>query len=563
MRGYYIDKRNKTINLSFKFDNEIVRKVKECGRSVHWNEELKIWVVPINSFSANPIKTIIREYSFKKIAMKKIAKVDYSYEVKDVDYDYLEKIVEGKNLAYTPRKYQYESLSYALAKGNHINGDDVGLGKTFESILYAEVTESFPCLVICPASLKEQWEEKWNEINNNQRSVSVIYSKETKKRKNNWDADIVIINYDIIGKKKGAKSADVKFQELLDKNWKMVIFDEGHFLKNAKSIRSKAAEKITKPKERIVQLLTGTAIMSRPVEIWNLLKIAKVDHFISSNWMSFVRRYCGAHRGANGLVTSGATFTMELNEKLRENCYIRREKRDVLPDLPESIPQIFQVPISNKRDIDDATNNLIKFIRERKGDEAAEKAMEAEVLVSLGVMRKLAIEGKMKAIEQYLKDWKESGIKMVVFGVHRDPLIELSEKFKCPLIIGGVKSSRKREIVNNWLKSDDVFLFANMDSAGTGTDGLQNACHNMAIIELPWRPSDLEQVIGRLDRSGQTIPPNINYLLNDYTIDDQMWKMLEEKEEITEAVNKGIDVNQNDTGLRTVIRKFIEKHNID
>lgn len=561
MKGYYIDKRNKTINLSFDFDNEIIREVKSCGRAVHWNDELKIWVVPINAFSADIIKDIIKKHGFKKIEVKKISKVDYSYEVKNIDYEYLKDLVNSKELTYKPRDYQYDSLGYALQKGNHINGDDVGLGKTFESILYAEVTESFPCLVICPASLKEQWAEKWLEINNNKRSVGVIYSKETKKRKNNWNADIVIINYDIIGKKKGA-GAVPRFDEISNTDWKMVIFDEAHFLKNAKSIRSKTSVKITKPNNLKIQLLTGTAIMSRPVEIWNLLKIGKIDKFISSSWMSFVRRYCGAHRGANGLVTSGATFTMELNKKLRENCYIRREKREVLKDLPEAIPQIFQVPISNQKDINEATNNLIEFIRKTKGDEAAEKAMEAEVLVSLGVMRKLAIEGKMKAIVQYLKDWKESGIKMVVFGVHRDPLIQLAEIFNCPLIIGGVKSSKKREIVNSWKNSEDVFLFANMDSAGTGTDGLQDVCHNMSIIELPWRPSDLEQVIGRLDRSGQTLPPNINYLLNNDTIDDQMWSMLEEKEEVTEAVNKGIDVNENQSGLRTIIRKFIEKHNI-
>ena len=58
---------------------------------------------------------------------------------------------------------------------------------------------------------------------------------------------------------------------------------------------------------------------------------------------------------------------------------------------------------------------------ETKGDEAAEKAQEAEHLVALGTLRKLSIEGKLKAIESYLRDWSQSNEKLVVFGLHREP----------------------------------------------------------------------------------------------------------------------------------------------
>ena len=434
----------------------------------------------------------------------------------------------------------------------------VGLGKTFESIMYAETTNSFPCLVVVPASVKYNWKEKWEEIVGTKRDVAVIESSPKKSNPNRWDAEVVIINYDIIGKKQG-RGATVKFEELIKTNWSMIIFDEAHFLKEKSSQRAMAAKKITSGDMKI-QMLTGTAVMSRPVELWNLLVLAKREKQIAKDWMQFITRYCGGYRGKFGWVTDGATNTIELNRKLREVCYIRREKRDVLSELPDVTKQVIQMPITNKTKIKRALNDLIDYIKETKGVESAEKAQEAEHLVALQVLRKLAIEGKLKAIEGYLRDWKvsENG-KLLIFGIHRETLDYLSTKFKSMLIAGGVSSIKKQEIVKTWIDNDDMFLFANIQSAGTGVDGLQKVCSNMLILELPWRPSDLTQTIGRLDRSGQKNSPTITFMLSDETIDSEMWDMLSAKEQVTEAVNKGIDIRKQTSGLKSVLRKILKK----
>ena len=558
MNNFYIDKINKTLNLTFEFNNEIVNRIKACDYNTRWNPEFKQWIIPINEFSKAKAIQIIKDYNFQQIEQVIEDEVVVSYEQTEVDYAYLKGLCDSRGFTYQPRDYQLEALGYALEKGNIINGDDVGLGKTFESIMYAETTNSFPCLVVVPASVKYNWQEKWIEITDGKRDVAVIESKETKKRKNNWAADVVVINYDIIGKKQG-KGATVKFEELIKTQWSMIIFDEAHFLKEKTSQRAKAAKKITKGDMKI-QMLTGTAVMSRPVELWNLLVLAKREKQISTDWMHFITRYCGGYRGKFGWVTDGATNVLELNRKLREVCYIRREKRDVLSELPDITKQVIQVPITNITKIKRALNDLIEYIRETKGNESAEKAQEAEHLVALSILRKLAIEGKMKAIELFLRDWKvaEKG-KLVIFGIHREGLDYLSEKFKSMLIAGGVSSIKKQEIVKKWISNDDMFLFANMQSAGTGVDGLQKVCSNMLILECPWRPSDLTQTIGRLDRSGQKEPVTVTFMLNDETIDQQMWDMLSEKELVTEAVNKGVDIRRNKSGLKSVLKKIIKK----
>lgn len=559
MKTFYIDTINKTIVLKFDFDKDIVTRIKNCDYNSRWNPELEQWIIPINEYSKPNILQLVKDFNFKQVDLKKENDVVVSYEKEEVDYAYLKGLCDAKDFSYIPRKYQLEALGYGLEKGNIINGDDVGVGKTFESILYTETTNSFPCLVVVPSSVKYNWKEKWDEITKGKRTISVIEPRETKKRKNDWNADVVVINYDIIGKKKGTGTM-MRFDELLSIDWKMLIFDEAHFLKHKTSQRSKASRRLTLISDEVkIQLLTGTVTTSKPVELWNLLKLVKKDHLIANDWYQFVRRYCGGYKGKFGWVTDGATNILELNKRLRETCYIRREKKDVLDEMPEVTKQIIQFPITNKRQIDLAKNDLINYLRINSGNKAAESAMEAEHLVALSLMRKLAIEGKYKAIESYLKDWKESGVKLAIFGVHKEQLKNLSEKFKCPLIAGGVSSKKKQEIVKQWVESDDIFLFANIESAGTGTDGLQKICSNMLIVELPWLPSDLTQVIGRLHRSGQEEAVTVTFGLSDDTIDKEMWEMLCEKELVTEAVNKGVDISRNESGMKHVLRKIFKK----
>jgi SWI/SNF-related matrix-associated actin-dependent regulator 1 of chromatin subfamily A len=301
--------------------------------------------------------------------------------------------------------------------------------------------------------------------------------------------------------------------------------------------------------------------MNKPVELWNLLLLIDREGCVANDWMQFVTKYCGGYKGKFGWVTDGATNTFQLNQLLRDNCYIRREKRDVLKELPATTKQILNCNITNKKKYQRAVDDFIEFIRQEQGEEKAEKAQEAEHLVAIGQMRKLTIEGKLKAVEQYLKDWKEADNgKLVIFGLHREQLDYLSNKFNSKLIAGGVSSKMKSELIEDFQKNDDIFIFGNMESMGTGVDGLQYVCSNMLITELPWRPSDLDQAIGRLDRSGQEVPVTITFMLAEGTIDTDMWDMLAEKELVTEAVNKGIDVKRNKSGMKNVMKRIINKN---
>lgn len=117
-----------------------------------------------------------------------------------ISLDELQNILNHKNLLRKPRDYQVKVLHYMLNHPGAINGMDCGLGKTGVTILHAEVMESFPVLIVCPATVKYNWAKEWLKWIPN-RKIQVIESKD----KVDDCADVYIINYDILGKADGKK----------------------------------------------------------------------------------------------------------------------------------------------------------------------------------------------------------------------------------------------------------------------------------------------------------------------------------------------------------------------
>ena len=138
MRKFYIDSLNRTANFSFEKNKEISDRIKNSDYNSRWNPELMLWVLPVNKWSKDNILKIVKEYGFKKVDKPKEDDVVYSYKKNDVDLAYLKGLCDSKGFAYTPRDYQLEALGFSIDAGNVLIGDDVGLGKTFESIIYAE-----------------------------------------------------------------------------------------------------------------------------------------------------------------------------------------------------------------------------------------------------------------------------------------------------------------------------------------------------------------------------------------------------------------------------------------
>lgn len=471
----------------------------------------------------------------------------------------IELLIENLPLLKKPRSYQMDYLHYAVNHGNHINGSSCGVGKTLCSIFYAEMLDLFPCMVVCPASVKSGWLKEWKETNPGRR-ISII---STSSPPEDFEADVIVINYDILGKRvtkeNGKTSLEIRLDGMKKKSFSLVIADEIHFLKNRKSIRSKSFKKLAHKVPSVIGL-TGTLIMNRPAELLNILiLIERIKEITPDDQYHhyFFERYCNMKETNFGMDISGASNIKELNRLLKECCYFQVSKRDALKELPPISENVVECEITNKRAYKKAKDDLLQFIEDKfKDEEKVEKAARAEFLVKLSTLKQLSLEGKEKFIKKWVEEWMEANEeeKLLVFASQSTILTKIAGEFKEVLLITGGTATKKRDEILQKFASQkkNRLLFANIGCLGTGVDGLQKVCSNMAILELPPRPSDLVQVIGRLERSGQENPVTIQYLLSMETIDKDLWEMLKGKKDVTDMLNKGF---QDDTSLM-ILQKY-------
>lgn len=538
--------------VGFSYDAQLVSQVKKFP-GAGYNPQNREWYIPFSLVTVNPLKKWLEENGFKEgmnyVPSRRV--IDYEEPEEVITAEEVEQACKEIGMKRIPRSYQFEGVAYMINHGNCINGDDCGLGKTAQTIIIIELLGAFPALIVTPASVKYNWKKEWAKWMPD-RKVGVI----ERKRKFDpavWDSDVVIINYDVLGERNMEKPT-AKFKELLKKYWGACALDEIHFLKSEKALRTKMAKKITKRIEHVWGL-TGTLTQNKPADLIQPFKIIRRFDDIFGDTLEFKFRYCNGKQTAYGFDDSGFSNLEELHELLRMGGYIRRNKRDVLEELPPLVEQTVDVPIVNLKEYRRAESDLLAYL-EKIDIEKANNAVNAPHLVMINTLKSLSVKGKLPFIQSYIKDWLEANEdeQLVVFGVHREPLQELAKYFKAPIIQGGVSADKKQQIVNEFSQRKHRLLFANIQSAGTGTDGLQDNCSNLFYIELPDKSTDLEQTNSRLERMGQKNSINITYLLSPDTIDVEMRETVKDKSLITGVVNRGQSENE------LLARKFLQKH---
>lgn len=542
MRYWYREK--DWIYVGFEYNRYFIDMMKKEFKA-KYNIATKEWYFQIGLDDSYKLKMFLESNRFENRKVVLPCEIELKKKPKAIDEDLLREMIEYLDFPMKPRDYQIEGITYMINHGNCINGCECGTGKTMQSILYVEVLDLFPCLVICPSSVKSSWLKEWKQWNPN-RTIHVIDSKDGENT--DWKADVTIINYDYLYKRGSSKEEiKLRYSRSLSKKWGTVILDEIHLCKNPKSLRSRSVKKIVKKSTKVLAL-SGTLIMNRPQELINVLDILGRFKEIFPSLYYFLYRYCNAKKTRFGLDCSGASYTLELNSIISHYCYFRKSKRDVLIELPDVINQTVNCSITNKKEYKQAENDLIKYL-EGIDIDAAERALKAEHLVKISNLKRLSLEGKLNFIEQFLKDWIESNEddKIIVFGTLKEPLKQLHQKFKdeSELVIGESTTEDKMNKVERWKEKKQI-LFANTATLSTGVDGLQKVCSNMIFIEYPVGPTDLEQAISRLERMGQKNSINVYFLLSDETIDVHLRKIFEEKSKVINAVNKGASIDNID-----------------
>jgi SWI/SNF-related matrix-associated actin-dependent regulator 1 of chromatin subfamily A len=421
-----------------------------------------------------------------------------------------------------PFEHQKEAIQKLLENDKFILADDMGLGKTSSAIIASIETKPSKTLIICPASLKQNWKR---EIENY--SKKEIYICEGKKYDDS--ADFVIINYDII---KNFHSLKSKEESLIQKSkFDLVIIDECHYIKSPQASRTKLINDICKDINKI-WLLTGTPLTSRPIDYFNLLSL--VDSPVSKNWMAYVKRYCAGYQFSVGMNkvwnVSGASNLDELRERTSP-LLLRRLKENVL-DLPEKIITPIYLRLKSK-EYEDVMGEYFEWV---KNNPKESKSLSVQ-FSKLMKVRQIIADEKIKSTIEFIENTLEQEKKIIVFSNFTNSLNKIYEHFnKIAVKLDGSSTAKQRqESVDEFQTNDKIKVFVgNIKAAGVGIT-LTSA--NVVIFnDLSFVPADHSQAEDRAYRIGQKNSVSVLYPIFENTIEGIIYDMLDRKKKIISTV---------------------------
>ena len=437
-------------------------------------------------------------------------------------------------LAYLP--FQNAGIAGLLSRPSALLADEMGLGKTVQAIALLNADESLRrAIVVCPATLRLNWQREIQRWLTRPLSVALASSTE-------WpNADIVIINYDIVHKHAAILAAT---------EFDLAIIDEAHYAKNPKARRTvhiigrketRNAPGISGIRARRRLMMTGTPIVNRPKELFPLVNWLDPTSF--PKFFPFAMRYCAAYNNGWGWNFDGASHLDELQEKLRATVMIRRLKADVLTELPAKRRQVIEIPangcsafIAREQAAQEQHERTATALRaaveaaREAGDqaayEAAVNALRAGQSAAFEEMARLRHEtalAKAPYVVEHLRDALDAGAKVVVFAHHHDVVDAIAAEFGdlAAIVDGRTPMAQRQANVDRFQNDDACTLFiGGITAAGVGIT--LTAASHVIFAELDWVPGNMTQAEDRLHRIGQRDSVLVQHLVLEGSLDAHM-----------------------------------------
>jgi SWI/SNF-related matrix-associated actin-dependent regulator 1 of chromatin subfamily A len=460
--------------------------------------------------------------------------------------------VESVNIDYSkyshrpPLEHQKIAIEKLAGSKRFILADDMGLGKTTSTIIAALETGSKKVLIVCPASLKINWQR---EIENySDRPVFIAEGK-----KFSTEHDFVIINYDIL---KNFHDSDPKKKDeslLLQSGFDLVILDEAHMISNVQAQRTKIINSFAKKVSR-VWLLTGTPMTSRPMNYYNLLNL--IESPVAQNWKAYAIRYCQGFQFTAGKRkvwnVMGASNLEELRDRTSKQI-LRRLKEDVL-DLPDKIITPVYLRLKSK-EYEDLMGEYYDWY-DKNPDESSSLTVQFTKLMKV---RKVIANEKTKQTIEFVENILEQGKKVIIFTNFTDTLQTIYQHFEKQAVYldGSCSNSVRQQAVDSFQNDDKTRVFVgNLKAAGVGLT--LTAAEVVIMNDLSFVPAEHAQAEDRAYRYGQKSNVLVYYPLFENTIEGAIYDILNRKKQIIRTV-MGDEQPENTGDVVEEILKLINK----
>lgn len=482
--------------------------------------------------------------------------------------------------------HQRAGVEFLATARRALLADEPGLGKTAQAIrslkkLQDDGEQVFPALVVCPNTLKKNWQREfkkwWPDVN-----VQVVRGTTNQRRKQfeEENVDVYVINWEslrthsrlspygsiALARCKACKGHDervtegrceVHERELNRIDFKAVVADEIHRSKDPRSKQTRALWAASGNAD-IRFALTGTPIANNVLDLWAILHWLAPDEFPSkTRWID--RMVDTMLNAFGGLMVLGIKPHMEEEFQAVIRPRMRRMlKQRVLPWLPEMMFERRDVEMSPKQGkaYKDMREHMIAEL-EGSGAVVAPSVLtqttrliqfanafaENVVNESTGEIKTVLAEPscKVDALMDDIKNGDFGDDSVAVCAVSRQ-LIELlsarltKEGINHGLITGAQSDDERQQAVDDFQSGRTKWILFTAQAGGVGIT--LTAGRRLVMLQRPWSLVDYKQAIDRIHRIGSEIHDSV--IVMDYvtegTIEERVIQVLDEKAENFEQI---------------------------
>ena len=475
------------------------------------------------------------------------------------------------HLRVEPYDYQKEGILFGLQRRRILIGDEPGLGKTLQSIGIVDCANAYPCLVICPSSLKINWQREFEKFTDKHALVLDNATLTT------WPylikmgmQQVAIVNYESLrkyfvwdirgGSQGGFRLKDVVFTPDV-RLFRSIIIDESHRVKDPSAQQTIFARGIAEGKPYRI-LLSGTPVVNRPADLIAQLSImGRLSEFGGRS--KFLAEYGGGEitkeRRSRDEEEDAPRNLDRLSAELYARCMIRREKAKVLTQLPDKTRTDLIVDISNRDEYILAEQDLAEYLRQYTecDDFDIRRKMRMEALVKFMTLRSLSARGKVKQAIDFTRTFLANGKPLILFCSLHEIVDEIKRAFpKAVSVTGRDSMLMKQAAVDAFQSGKAQLIICSIKAAGVGLT--LTASSNVAFVELPYTYADCCQCEDRAHRIGQKDNVTCYYLLGRGTIDRTLYAIIHRKKSIANQIMAtDDDIPQDEMYFNELVQEFL------
>jgi SNF2 family DNA or RNA helicase len=468
--------------------------------------------------------------------------------------------------------YQSESLDFLRRSGNSLCALSIGLGKTPTAIAYAEEL-GLQTLIVCPASLKEQWYNELTKFTDSPESNRIIMEGSDRSWDDAENYQYCIASYDLLKQKfeklendrrRPIYSEDMEKAKVFVKGG-LLLFDEIMRIKSRKADRTIGAKTIREQAAFCVGL-TGTPIENNLGEFYNILDIISPGFMPSYEKfaeMFLVRELKSTYGGRSFWVIQGEK-NLDQFTKLVSPLYIRKEKRQCL-ELPPSSTVVRKIALSKKQKENEKRllqlsrenpNEILKYFTYARENVISPSIVPGQVFLpsrsglDLWTEHEGFIPSQIDQVMDGTLDKKFldltpriQEVKDIIEETGKEKLIIFSTYVKALNLVAQLCLSEPYAMVAGdcdveeelaKFRGNKVRILLASSKAEEGLN-LQNA-NLLLCINSEFNPAKMRQLEGRIERKGQENPMTFYKLISDSVVEKRIEEILKRKEKLSERV---------------------------